>query len=298
MTDCRVALLPDRGVVEIEGPDATEFLQDLVTNDVELERMGEAAFAALLNPQGRILFDFFAIRRGAQSYWLDCARSRAADLAKRLSLYKLRAKITVTDRSAEFAVAARWGDCPALAEGAALACYADPRYAPLGSRLIAGAKEAKGLAARLGALEASEADYAAHRVALAIPQGGLDYVYGEALPHEAAFDELHGVDFEKGCYVGQEVVSRMHHLGTAKTRIAAVEFAEVPGGDALAPGCDILAGDLPVGRLGSVAGTKGIAVIRLDRAAEALGQGISLRAGGVVLTARQPPWAKYSVPGL
>ena len=92
MTDCWAAVLPDRGIVAVEGPDATEFLQDLVTNDVELERLGDAVFAALLTPQGRILFDFFVIRRGKQDYWLDCAKAQAADLVKRLSVYRLRAR--------------------------------------------------------------------------------------------------------------------------------------------------------------------------------------------------------------
>ncbi len=297
MTECWAAVLPDRGIVVVEGPDATEFLQDLVTNDVELERLGDAVFAALLTPQGRILFDFFVIRRGKQDYWLDCAKAQAADLVKRLSVYKLRAKITIADRSDTLMVVARWGECAAVQNTEDIAAYTDPRYAALGSRFIAGAGDAEHLAAQLGASHAGEAAYEAHRVALAVPQGGLDYVYGEALPHDVGLDELHGVDFEKGCYVGQEVVSRMHHLGTPKTRLAAVELAEVPGGGAPQPGCEIVASDLPVGRLGSVIGTKGIAIVRLDRAAEALSQEVPFCAGGAVLTLRQPPWASYRVPG-
>ena len=297
MTHCRMTLLPDRGVVEVEGPDATEFLQGLVTNDVEPENPNEAIFAALLTPQGKILFDFFIVRRGAETYWLDCAKMQTGDLIKRLSMYKLRAKVTITDRSEGLMLAASWGDCAAVADAAVLAAYPDPRYAPLGTRLIVKRGAAAHLAARLGAGQAGEGAYASHRIALAIPQGGLDYVYGEAFPHEAAFDELHGVDFEKGCYVGQEVVSRMHHLGTVKTRIAGVELAEPPTAAGPAAGSEILAGDMPAGRLGSLDGTRGIAIIRLDRAGEALSHGTALRAGGVTLTLRQPPWAKYQVPG-
>lgn len=297
MTNCHVALLPDRGIVEAQGPDATEFLQDLVTNDVEPEQPGEAAFAALLTPQGRILFDFFILRRAEQSYWIDCAKAQAADLVKRLTLYKLRAKITITDRSDELAAAAAWGACDGLADTAILAAYADPRYAPLGRRLIVKADAAAGIAGRLGAAEASEADYTAMRIAAAMPQGGVDYIYGEAFPHEASFDDIHGVDFGKGCYVGQEVVARMHHLGTAKTRVAGVELDGAAGDAGPLSGREILAGEMPVGRLGSVDGSRGIAIVRLDRAAEALASGTPLNAGGATLRLTQPPWARYQVPG-
>jgi folate-binding protein YgfZ len=140
-------------------------------------------------------------------------------------------------------------------------------------------------------MTASAAEYHSHRIALAVPQGGLDYAYGEAFPHEACFDELHGVDFDKGCYVGQEVVSRMHHRGTAKTRIAAIE-ASAP----LDTGAEIRAGEFPVGTLGSMDGTHGIALLRLDRLEEAARHGIPLRVGETILTARTPVWASYTVP--
>lgn len=302
MTQYRMTLLPDRGVVEVAGPDATEFLQGLTTNDVDRDGDGEneAIFAGLLTPQGKILFEFFIVHRGPESYWLECPRSQAADVVRRLTMYKLRAKIAVADRSAEFAVAAGWGDGAAVAAATpgVAAAYADPRYAPLGARFILLADGSAALLDASGAEVVDEAAYHAHRVALAVPQGGLDYAFGEAFPHEAGYDDLHGVDFEKGCYVGQEVVARMHHRGTAKTRIAGVELArplDAPT-DAGAGTPEIRAADLPVGVLGSVDGTHGLAMIRLDRAAEAMQQGLPLQAGEVTLTLWQPPWAQYPVP--
>ena len=168
-----------------------------------------------------------------------------------------------------------------------VAAYVDPRYAPLGERYIIAASAPEPAGPESGAA------YHRHRIALAVPQGGLDYAYGEAFPHEACYDELHGVDFDKGCYVGQEVVSRMHHRGTAKTRIAAIE--------ASAPldvrGAEIRAGEFPVGTLGSTDGTRGIAMLRLDRLEEAARHHIPLHVGDIKLIARTPDWAtSYTVP--
>jgi folate-binding protein YgfZ len=285
-----MTLLPDRGLVEVRGPDAAVFLQDLVTNDVESIKPGEAMFAGLLTPQGKILCDFLIHMRDPETYWLDCMRDQAEIIGKRLSMYRLRAKVEIADRSGDLAVGAAWGDKPPEGDGTFLALYADPRYAPLGKRFVMAATVSE--PASLAAATGSETAYNSHRVALAVPQGGLDYAYGEAFPHEACYDELHGVDFDKGCYVGQEVVSRMHHRGTAKTRIAAIE--------ASAPldvgGAEIRAGEFPVGTLGSMDGTHGIAMLRLDRLEEAARHGIPLRVGDTIITARTPPWASYSVP--
>ena len=290
MSYSHMTLLPDRGLIEIRGPDAAVFLQDLVTNDVEGITPGEATFAGLLTPQGKILCDFLILMCDPQTYWLDCMRDHADAIVKRLSMYKLRAKAEIVDRSAELAVGAAWGD-KRDGGGDRLAAYSDPRYAPLGERFViaASASEPAGFAPA----SASAASYHAHRVSLAVPQGGIDYAYGEAFPHEACYDELHGVDFDKGCYVGQEVVSRMHHRGTAKTRITAIE-ASAPL-DAV--GSEIRAGEFPVGTLGSMDGTHGIAMLRLDRVEEAARHGIPLRIGDTILTARTPVWATtYSVP--
>jgi tRNA-modifying protein YgfZ len=299
MTDHFIALLPDRGLIELRGPDAAHFLQGLVTNDVEKCLPGAATFAGLLTPKGKIIVDFLAYRRDPETFWIDAPLSSAADLVKRLSLYRLRAKVEIADLSERYAIGAAWGagkPSAMEADERVVAMFVDPRYADIGWRLIL--ERAGGLAAGLaqapGAGEA-EAAYHRHRIALAIPQGGLDYAYGEAFPHEACYDSLHGVDFRKGCYVGQEVVSRMHHKGVAKTRIAGVRGSE-PFATA-GRGAEIEAGDKPMGQLGSSAGALGVAMVRLDRIEEATQAGTPLKIGTITVTLRQPAWANYRVPG-
>jgi hypothetical protein len=267
----KAAMLEDRGVVSVSGADATGFLQGLLTNDVERLAPGEARYAALLTPQGKILFDMIVVRAagGEQpSYLIDCAAAQAADLARRLGFYKLRAKVAIADVSADRAVAASWGAEPASVEGL---LYADPRDPRLGSRAIM----ARPIAAAVGLEHANE--YEALRIAVGAPKGGLDFAYADAFPHDANFDLLHGVDFDKGCYVGQEVVSRMKHRATARKRVARVKLA----GPAPAPGTPVMDRELAVGALGSSSGREALALLRLDRAEEAIAAGRTLSAGGV-----------------
>ena len=146
--------------------------------------------------------------------------------------------------------------------------------------------------ADLGCALVTEADYHARRIALGVPEGGRDYAYGDAFPHEALFDQLNGVDFKKGCYVGQEVVSRMEHRGTARKRIVGVEGE----GPLPASGTEITAGGKPIGTLGSVGGASGLALLRLDRAEEAKAAGLPLRAGDVTVAVRIPAWARFKTP--
>jgi tRNA-modifying protein YgfZ len=281
MTENSIALLPDRGIVEVEGSDAVDFLQSLLTNDVDEAAPGSAIFAGLLTPQGKIQLDFLIYAAAAERYLLDCPKASAAELTKRMTLYKLRAKVTVADRSAEMAVAV--GDSEAAAS--AMASFADPRHAALPRRHFVPAASA-------AALPDGADAYHAARIALCVPEGGLDYFYGEAFPHEVCYDLLHGVDFEKGCYVGQEVVSRMHHRGVAKTRIAGVRAS----GQLPPAGTEITGGEYPVGTMGSSWDGLGIGLIRLDRAEEAARHGIPLRAGETVVTLRRPDWVNYEIP--
>jgi tRNA-modifying protein YgfZ len=270
----KAALLEDRGVVRVSGADATGFLQGLLTNDVERLKAGEARYAALLSPQAKILFDMIVVCESdadAPAYDLDCAASQAADLARRLGFYKLRAKVAIADESADRAVVAFWGGEPEAAEGLV---YADPRDPRLGWRAIL--PRAKAVA-----VGSEHADmYEGLRIGVGAPKGGLDFAYGDAFPHDANFDLFHGVDFDKGCYVGQEVVSRMKHRGTARKRIARVKMA----GPAPKPGTPVLDRDLAVGTLGSSSGSEALALLRLDRAEEAAAAGRALSAGGVGLT--------------
>ena len=287
MSHCDAAILPDRGAVRIGGADARKFLQGLITNDMEKARDGAAIHAGLLSPQGKILFEFFVVPAG-DSYLLEAPRRLAGDLGKRLGFYKLRADITVTDEPA-IQVAAAWGeDIIAAVEGAIV--YRDPRLSELGYRALLPAGVGIGVA--LGCTETSAEAYHAMRIGLGVPEGGRDFAYGDAFPHEALFDQLNGVDFAKGCYVGQEVVSRMEHRGTARKR-----FVPVSGDDPLPPaGSEIMAGSVPIGTLGSVNGRDGLALLRLDRAGEALTAGKPLTAGGVPIRLRRPAFARFDMP--
>jgi tRNA-modifying protein YgfZ len=276
-------ILSGRAVLEVAGEARAAFLQGLVTNDIEALAPGAACFAGLLTPQGKILFDFIAINTG-DAILLDCPAAQAADLLKRLGFYKLRAQVILSDVSARFRIAAAWGEGASAALAGAALSFPDPRSPALGFRALVDQSSA-------GALPSAEAAYETVRVAAVIPEGGKDYAYGEAFPHEACFDLLGGVSFKKGCYVGQEVVSRMQHRGTARSRILSVTAASpLPSG-----GADILVEGFAIGRLGSVAGAKGIALARLDRVAEAVAQGQPLSAGGAGLAFEVPPWANYSL---
>lgn len=277
------AILGSRGILRIAGPDAREWLQGLVTNDVEHLGMQagpyEARFAALLSPQGKILFDFF-VAPDADGLLLDCAADHAQALAKRLAMYKLRSRIGIADLGGSLAVAAIWGEGepPAYAQGR---IFADPRAPAMGFRMIAPPSELEGLGNN------GEAAYEAHRIACAIPRGGLDFPWGDAFPHEANMDRLNGIDFRKGCYVGQEVVSRVEHRGLARKRIVGVKL----DGPAPAIGAAIHAGEIAVGAMGSSFGGAGLAMLRLDRAEEARAAGVALACGETRIELIEAPGA-------
>lgn len=275
--EAKVALLGGRAVLRISGADARAWLQGLVTNDVEHIGAGEARFAGFLTPQGKIIADFFVVPDG-DGLLLDCAAELAAPLAKRLTMYRLRAQVVISDVSAALAVAAGWdGPGPVASQGR---IFDDPRDARLGWRAIAPPSEIE----KLGE-PASESEWHAHRIACGAPEGGADFVWGETFPHEANMDRLNGIDFKKGCYVGQEVVSRVEHRGLARKRVAQVGI----DGPAAPVGSVILAGDIAIGVMGSSAGATGLALLRLDKADDARAAGKALTAQGSVLTVNTPP---------
>lgn len=278
------AVLSNRGVIKVAGADAAAFLQGLVTNDVLKLQKGEGRFAALLSPQGKILFDFLITPAGDElgtGFFLDCPRALAPDLARRLAMYRLRAKVAVEDKTDSIAVVAAWGEWSAgrLPDSITGEAFADPRHPRLGLRILCVESEAARVSEALHHTGAES--YEAHRIALAVPRGGVDFAYGDAFPHEANMDLLHGIDFRKGCYVGQEVVSRVEHRGTARKRVAPVQF----DGARPVEGVDVMAGDLVVGTMGSSIPGAGLAMLRLDKVEDARANGVPLVAGGVQIVA-------------
>ena len=276
------AFLPDRGVVKVAGEDARNFLNGLVTTDLDRLKPGLGRFGALLTPQGKIIVDFLITEVPAGhggGFLIDCPKALADTLATKLKFYKLRAKVTV--ENLDLGVLAAWDGQPAAQPDLA---FADPRSEALGTRILIPEDLKQKLSDLIGAELVDASEYEAHRIALGVPRGGLDFTYNDAFPHETNMDRLAGVDFDKGCYVGQEVVSRMQHRGTARTRSVKV-LLDGPSPEA---GATILAGDKPVGTIGSTSGGKGIALVRIDRVAEALDASQPLTAGGLALKLAEP----------
>jgi len=248
-----LAILPDRGVISITGEDATTFLHGLVTQNIEKLKPGEATYTALL--------------------------------------YKLRSKVEIADKSDELAVAAVWNAQEKAGTPSGGYAFTDPRAEGLGHRLVAPPDNLRAAVGQHGWTLTEAGDYDAHRIAQGVPEGGKDYESGEVFAHDACIDQLGGVDFHKGCYVGQEVVSRMHHRGTARKRFVAVRGRGLPE-----PGAAITAGATNLGKLTSVASGKGIALVRIDRAGEALARGEAIKAGGIPVELIRPDWAAFDFP--
>jgi folate-binding protein YgfZ len=256
-----------RAVLRIGGEDAKDWLQGLVSNDVRRLSREAAVYAAMLSAQGKYLFDFVLVEAADGAVLLDVSADRAAALAQRLSMYRLRRAVTVEDVSAETQVALVWGDGPAPAAPGALT-VTDPRAAALGWRLYAPDARAALSAAAVEA--AARAEHDALRVALGVPESGVELVPDDTYILEAGFERLHGVDFRKGCYVGQEVTARMRHKTELRKGLVRVRVE----GAAPAPGQEIVTAEgKPAGTLFTVAGREGLAHLRFDRIAEGLTAG-------------------------
>jgi folate-binding protein YgfZ len=260
----------ERAVLSLEGLEAENFLHNLVTADVLGLAEGEARYGALLTPQGKILFDFFVVK-SAEGYLLDCAASQVEEFMKRLMFYRLRAKVSIAERQ-DLEV----GVSPERPAG--MISYADPRTPLIGWRVLA----------KKGKLSTGTG-YDAARIALGLADSDGDIGSGELFPHEANFDQLGAVSFSKGCYIGQEVVSRMEHRATARSRILPVTF------DRAAPqrGAAIKSADKIIGSVLSSAGNSALALLRLDRLAEAAQP---LLTDAVRVHVHKPAWIKYDVP--
>jgi tRNA-modifying protein YgfZ len=261
--------LKDRAIIALEGGEAREFLQGLITNDVGLLAPGRGLYAALLTPQGKILFDFL-VSEGDGAILLDCPADHADGLLKRLTMYRLRAKIGIALRP-QLSVYAGLSGRPA--ERAV--SFPDPRLAALGLRSI-------GAVAEMPDFLEGPATYHAERVALGVPEGG-DFGSDKIFALDAGLDELHGVSFDKGCYVGQELTARMKHRGTARKRILGLkaESALPP------PGTAVMSATAEIGEILSIYGSAGFALMRLDRLDEAKAP---LTAANMAVTAFKPEW--------
>jgi len=268
------AILTSRSLIAVGGDEAVGFLQNLITCDVEQLSDGDAAFGALLTPQGKILFDFLISRTGS-GFLIDVSSDQVDGLAKRLMFYRLRAKVDI--EALDEPVCVHW---PTNENDR----YTDPRDIRLGSRTTDKTETS-----------ASEADWDRHRIALGFPECGKDFEAGTVFPHEALMDHFgrSGVDFSKGCYVGQEVVSRMQHRGTARSR-----FVKVAADDVELPvaGTEVKAGEKVIGKMGSSAGSNGLALLRLDRTAAAMSDGQKITAGDTVVTPTLPDFVTFDWP--
>ena len=260
--------LPGRAVISVGGPEAEHFLNNLLTADVEHLAPGAASYAALLTPQGKILSDMLVLRQ-PDGFLIDCAAGQRADLLKRLAMYKLRARVEIAARD-DLAVGVSPVDIPGG--------YRDPRSGEIGWRtMAAGEAEAQG--------------YDAARIRAGLADSAADLGSGEFFPHEANLDQLGGVSFRKGCYVGQEVVSRMEHRGTARNRIVPVYVPK----RAPAKGSAIEAKGKPIGTVLSASDKDALALIRLDRLKDAVEAGDELLTDAGPIHVRKPGWARFDV---
>ncbi|HZZ33414.1 MAG TPA: folate-binding protein YgfZ [Phenylobacterium sp.] len=277
------APLSSRALIALSGPDWRDFLQGLITQNVETLGVGEARFGALLTPQGRLLYDLFVVGR-ADGGWLDVLAEHRAAIIQRLTMYRLRAKVEIAAEETPVSILypahpggsrdsngdSAWAPASAGAVGV---WVVDPRLPTLGWR-------GYGAEPPAGARIADEAARDAAKLQLGVP-GPADWGSDKTYPIEANFDLLHGIDFQKGCFVGQETTSRMKRRGQIKSRMLPIAFE----GPAPAPGAEVLAGELRAGVVTSSGEGRAIALLRLDRA-----EGQSLTVNGQPVTIERPAW--------
>jgi len=291
--------LEGRGLLAVSGDDATDFLQGLISNDMTRVSPARAIYGALLTAQGKFLHDFFVLSLEDQIL-LDCEGSRLEDLMRRLNMYKLRARVEIADRSNDFTVAAVFGDgvdktlgltdepgaAGTFADGIA---YMDPRLAAMGARVVTPDTAAL---TKSGCEEAEPEDYERLRLKLGLADGSRDMVVEKAILLENGFEELHGVDWDKGCYTGQELTARTHYRGLIKKRLMPVRIV----GPLPEPGTQIMLGDAAAGEMRSGAGDRGLALIRLEHFRAAVAEGTPMNAGEASLVPKQPDWAVFPDP--
>lgn len=294
-----IADLSERGVLGLTGPDRYAFLQTLVSNDVLSAGPDRALFATLLTPQGKFLHELLIAAAG-ERLLVDTEKSRLADLLRRLTLYRLRAKVELADLTSQWAVFAVFGAGAAAAfgldarPGAARvlgegSIFVDPRLDRLGLRLVAPRAEGEAAIAAAGlAVNAGFDAWDAHRLALGVPDGSRDIQPDKSFLLESNVDELNGISFTKGCYVGQELTARTKHRGTVRKRLFTVRYDGPPP----PPGTPVMAGAREVGTMRSGRDGIGLASVRLDELEQARAEGARLLAEGREVHTEQPDWVR------
>lgn len=295
-------VLDRRGLIAVKGEDSREFLQGLISNDINKVSENQAIYAALLTPQGRYLHDFFIALLG-EALILDCEAERRADLMRRFAFYKLRSKVTLEDVSETFLVAALIGEAAlgslgldgepgrAASFGGGVV-FADPRLGALGARAILPRAGAESVLTRIGFLPAGAGtaeDYERLRLSLGVPDGSRDLEVEKAFPMENGFDELNGLDWNKGCYMGQELTARIKHRGLVKKRLMPVAV----DGPLPAPGTPVMLGNSEAGEIRSGMEKIALAVLRLEAVSEARAEGVILTAGEAGIMPFTPDWASF-----
>lgn len=282
--------LESRALIHLGGADAETLMQGLITFDMDRLKTYGGGFGALLTPQGKVMFDFFVLPFEG-GFLLDTHGDVGADLLKRMTMYKLRADVQLKDMSEELSVVSVMGTSDAMSLSNKLgACIADPRHIGLGYRLYVPFAETDSMIDEMGAILSEQVVYTAKRIELAVPEAPMDYAYGEVFPHDINLDQINAIGFDKGCFVGQEVVSRVKHRGSARKRIVMVSSAEMLP----EPGTDIQSEKKSIGRLGSVDNHNGLALVRLDKVNDALESGHFINAGSARLTPALPEWVSFS----
>lgn len=296
MPQIAYAHLTDRGIISVTGPDSQDFLQGLISNDITQVSSDKAIYAALLTPQGKYLFDFF-ISQSGEKLLIECEKNRLKDLMKRLRMYKLRANADLLDETEAYSIFAIWGDDAAQAMGVNNECgsareisggtqFIDPRLETAGIRAVLPIEAAEAQFQSIAATAATPSDYDLHRLKLGLPDASRDLIIDKSILIESGFDELNGVDWNKGCYMGQELTARTKYRGLVKKRLISV----IIEGVAPEPGTPVMVGDKNVGEMRSSNGGYGIALLRLDQLENQAAEYICDQA---ILRPNKPKWADF-----
>jgi tRNA-modifying protein YgfZ len=291
-------ILAERGLIALRGDDARALLQGVISTSIERVTPTAASYGALLTPQGKYLFDFIVMQVG-DTLLLDTERDRAADLMRRLMLYRMRAKVEIEDQSERFEVAALVGDVAgplglSAQAGAARASdgglvLIDPRLRQLGGRAVLPQGRAAAILEGMGFAPLPHAAYEEARLALGVPDGARDLVVERSTLLESGFEELRGVDFDKGCFVGQELTARMKYRGLVRKRLMPVRLEGPPP----PAGTAIRLGGKDAGEMRSSQGGQGIALLRLEQIAKAAEDGVPLLADATEVIPAKPDWVNF-----